>query len=349
LASGEATAFINGLGRDHIDALELGNEPELYDGFAWYRLPDGQKVLGRPKTWNYSAFASDFGRIARAIPSNVPLAGPSIGSAAWSPNLPAFLRSEPRTAIATLHRYPLKRCRASTHHTVGELLSTSSSAGLADSVARYAAIAHSHHIPLRIDEMNSISCGGQPGLSDSYASALWAVDALYEMARVGVDGVNIHTTPGATNELFYFHHIGRWRGAVRPIYYGLLMFAQAAPAGSRIQNVTGQVPPAARVWATKGTDGTVRIVLINDGSQAHTVRLKTTGTPANARAVLEQLRAPSATALTDVTLGGQSFGVRTTTGLLAGQPKTPALTPRSGLYTVSLPPWSAALVTVGHS
>jgi hypothetical protein len=347
LASGEASAFVGGLGSDHIDAVELGNEPELYDAFAWYRLPNGQKVLGRPKSWNYSAFASDFGRIAGALPRDVPLAAPSIGSAAWSPNLGRFLRSQPRTAVATLHRYPLKRCTASTHLTVGQLLSTSSTAGLAHGVARYVMTAHSHRIPLRIDEMNSISCGGQHGLSDSYASALWAVDALYEMARVGVDGVNIHTGPNLTNELFYFRDIGQWRGAVRPIYFGLLMFAQAAPAGSQIQHITGTVPAALRVWATKAPDGTIRTVLINDGSAAHTVRLRTTGTGSSARATLEQLRAPGATALGGVTLGGQSFGVRTTTGLLVGRQNTPTLAPQHGFYTVTLPPWSAALVTVG--
>jgi len=348
LAAGEAQVYITGFGLDHIYALELGNEPELYDGFPWYEL-NGHKVLGRPKTWNYSAFESDFGQIARALPRSAPLAAPSIGSPEWSANLGAFLKSEPRTAIATLHRYPLKRCRASNHLTVGQLLSTSSTTGLANAVIPYVRTAQSHHIPLRIDEMNSISCGGQPGLSDSYASALWAADALYEMARVGVDGVNIHTGPNLTNALFYVNHFGRgWRGAVRPVYYGLLMFAQAAPAGSQIQQVAGKIPAALRVWATRATDGTVRVVLINNGQSVQTVKLKTMGTQANEQAVLEQLRAPSATALSGITLGGQSFGALTTTGLLDGPQNTPALTPQGGFYTVTLPPWSAALVTVAH-
>jgi hypothetical protein len=57
--------------------------------------------------------------------------------------------------------------------------------GLANSVARYVGTAHSHSVPLRIDEMNAISCGGVRGVSYPFASALWAVDALFEMARVG--------------------------------------------------------------------------------------------------------------------------------------------------------------------
>ena len=347
LAAGEAKALTSGLGLAQIDALELGNEPELYSGFAWYRLPNGRKVPGRPKSWNYSAFASDFASIARALPHNVPLAAPSVGSPKWSPNLGAFLRSQRRTAIATLHRYPLKRCSASTQLTAGQLLSSASSAGLADGLIRYAATAHSHRIPLRIDEMNSISCGGQRGLSDSYATALWALDALYQMARVGVDGVNIHTAPNRVNELFYFDRLSSgWRAAVRPIYYGLLMFAQAAPAGSRILNVAGRIPTALRAWATRASDGTVRVVLINDGSASRKVRLRATGTPAGAQAMLEQLRAPSLTALRGVTLGGQSFGAQTSTGLLAGRQDNSTLTPSNGFYTVTLPPASAALVTV---
>jgi hypothetical protein len=349
LAAGDAQAYINGLGRDHVDAIELGNEPELYSAFAWYKLPNGQKVYGRPpSSWDYPAFASNFASIARALPRGVPLAAPSIGGPAWRPKLGSFLRTQtnPRPAIATIHAYPLKRCRSSTHHTAGELLSTTSSAGLANSLAGFAATAHAHGIPLRIDEINSISCGGQPGLSDSFASSLWALDALYELARVGIDGVNIHTVPNATNEPFYFNHLGGgWRGAVRPLYYGMLMFAHAAPAGARIVRVSGQTLAALRVWSTRATDGTVRTVLINDGSAAHTVRIRAPGTR-GAPAVLEQLRAPRLTALSGITIGGQSFGVRTTTGVLAGRPNAPTVRPVAGTYTVSLPPASATLLTV---
>jgi hypothetical protein len=77
---------------------------------------------------------------------------------------------------------------------------------LADGVARYVKLAHSHGLLLRIDEMNSLSCGADNRISDAFVSALWAVDALFEMARVGVDGVNIFSNPGASGP-------GRERGA----------------------------------------------------------------------------------------------------------------------------------------
>jgi hypothetical protein len=59
---------------------------------------------------------------------------------------------------------------------------------------------------------------------------------------------------------------------------------------------------------------------------------------------LEWLRAPSATATSGVTLGGQTFGAETTTGQLPA----PALqtTPQLlGSYSIDVPPVSAVLLT----
>jgi hypothetical protein len=329
-----------------VYALELGNEPELYTAFPWYTAPSGKKVFGRSSGWSYSAYARDFGSIVRSLP-RVPLAGPSIGSATWSPFLGSFLRSEPRVSVATLHRYPLKRCTSATHLTVGELLSPTSSAGLAATVTRYVSTARAHHIPLRVDEMNSISCGGQRGLSDTYTTSLWALDALYEMARVGVNGVNIHTAPNAVNEMFRFQHTrSGWTGSVRPIYYGLLAFAQAAPAGSRIQSVSGTVPSSVRVWATRAIDGSVRVVLINDAARGQTIKFRAPRAPGSSASVAF-LRAPSVTAQTGITLGGQSFGAPTTTGQLTGTPSLSTVKSAGGRYRVSVPGWSAAILTIG--
>ena len=81
----------------------------------------------------------------------------------------------------------------------------------------------------------------------------------------GVDGVNLHTLPGAAYQLFQFsHRDGRWRGAVAPVYYGLQLFAQAAPVGSRLLGVRG-APHSTRlsVWATRASDHAARLVLID--------------------------------------------------------------------------------------
>ncbi len=37
----------------------------------------------------------------------------------------------------------------------------------------------------RVDEMNAITCAGTPGVSDTFASALWVLNALFAMDRAG--------------------------------------------------------------------------------------------------------------------------------------------------------------------
>src|SRR6516165_4655134 len=163
------------------------------------------------------------------------------------------------------------------------------------------------------------------------------------MARVGVDGVNIHTYPGATYQLFTFSRSRHgWTASVAPEYYGLDMFAQAAPAGARLVATTTTNAQGITVWATRGRLGRTRVLLINESPDRRTVALSSaSGRPAT----LELLSAPSLTSTTGVTLGGQSFGNRTATGRLAGRSHVAELSATGGRYVFTLPAESAALVT----
>jgi hypothetical protein len=190
--------------------------------------------------------------------------------------------------------------------------------------------------------MNSVSCGNEPQVGFSFASALWALDALFAMARVGVDGVNMHTYPGSTSGLFNLtRRESVWQASVEPEYYGLMMFAQAAPPGSRLLRVSGA--GALRAWATRARDGQIRLVLINpSASTGETIAVDV---PAGAAAAtLERLQAPSLSAQSGVTLGGQSFGADTESGELSPRPSS--ISPRGGRYVVTVPAASAALLTL---
>jgi len=123
------------------------------------------------------------------------------------------------------------------------------------------------------------------------------------------------------------------------------LFAQAAPAGSRLLTVlqprgAGQF----RAYATRAPDETVRIVVIDDGDRARKLTVRTPG--ATGTGALELLTAPSLRAKSNVTLGGQSFGTTTTTGLLAAAQKTYAVSPSKHEYAIKVPPASAALLTL---
>ena len=348
LAAFEARALIAAVGRSSVDALEIGNEPELYGSFRWYRAPNGIGFPGRPANYDLPSYITDYSNFAQALPA-VPLAGPATGSVSWMSQLQPFVTAVPRLGLVTAHRYPLNRCftpiTSSTYPTIRHLLTTASSAGLADTVAQDVVIAHAHGVPLRVDELNSVACEGKRGVSNTFASALWALDTLFQMAGVGVDGVNIHTLPGSEYQPFELTHANTgWHGRVEPEYYGMLMFTEATPPGSKLLAVSGSPGGQIRTWATRAPDGRIRVVLINDYTRHPrdiAVRIGGMSRPA----ALSRLSAPSLAATSNVTIGGQSFGPKTSTGLLQGQPGQIAVVPVAGRYVVRLPPGSAAMLT----
>ncbi len=349
VASVEAKALLRGIGRGRVEALELGNEPELYGLFTW----GVSSTTGRPHGYGFADFDSDFTRIGGALPA-APLAGPSLAGGAsptngWFRDLGRFLSDQPKVAVATVHRYPLQLCYVSpdqpNYPTIPNLLAPTASRSLAATVAGPVKVAHAHHVPVRVDEMNTNSCGRAPAVTGSFASALWALDALFQMASVGADGVNIHTYPGAGTSLFGFRRVrGHWRGTVAPEYYGLQMFAQAAPAGSRLLRVTPTGIRQLDVWATRALDHSVRVVAINESSRVRVVTIRSASKAGPG--TLERLEAPSLSARQGVTLAGQSFGTSTSTGVLAGPLQTRTLALTGGGYVIRIPAGSAAMLTL---
>ncbi|HET9105126.1 MAG TPA: glycosyl hydrolase family 79 C-terminal domain-containing protein [Solirubrobacteraceae bacterium] len=344
VAGAEARAFVQRVGAGSIAALEIGNEAELYPAFNWYRTAAGVGVRGRPPGYGFSGMIGDFSRMAAVMP-RVALAGPSSGSAQWLPDLSSFLAREPRVRVATVHAYPLKHCSGSAPVTEDDLLSSTASDGLAATVEPWVVAAHRAGRPLRLDEMNAITCGGTRGISDTYGSALWALDTMFAMARAGVDGVNVHTVPGTINEILgpVFAH-GHWSVVVHPEFYGLMMFAQAVPPGSQLIGVGGTPPPGVKVWAVRAPDRSIRVVVINKLSRRAMTIPVSLGAGHGPATVL-RLQGRSLFATRAVTLGGQSFGAATTTGKL-GAPQLSSLAPSGGVYSISVPAASAALVTV---
>jgi hypothetical protein len=323
LAGAEAQAFLRAIGPGYVSAFEVGNEPDVYAVFPWYKDRHG-RVFARSAQYNLPAFIDQLTRWQAALP-DLPLAGPALAELPWLSGLPTLLADEPRLRVVTIHRYALQGClgnrNSPSYPSIANLLSDRSAEGLAGAIAPYVAAAHAQGVQFRVDELNSATlagCLGRTGVSNTFASALWMVDALFNLATIGVDGVNVHSLPGAGYELFTFRRTAAgWQAFVRPDYYGMLMFAQAFPAGARLLPVR-QAPGPVKVWATLGPDGHTRVTLINKDSRPHRVEVQLP--PSAAPAEIEWLRAPSASATSGVTLGGQSFGAETGTGLRVGSP-----------------------------
>ncbi len=345
IAAYEENELLSHVGSSTIDAFELGNEPELYSAFDWFKTASGKKVYGRPPGYDVPEYLADFSRIASALPK-APLAGPSSGSANWLADLGEFVTHEPDVGLLTIHAYPTKHCGPAADVTAADLFEPSSLQGLAGQIAGWAQTAAAHHLPLRVDEMNSVSCGGEKGLTDSFAPTLWALEMLPKLVAAGVVGVNFHTIPTSLQSLLTAVHssVG-WRVAVQPEYFGLLAFEQAAPTGSRLLQVSTPAASGVDAWAAQTPGGVVHVVVVNPTGTSQQVIVKVAGVAASASATVTRLRAASLAATTGVTLGGQTLSA--STGALTGSVVASTVKQSSGSFAVTAPAASATILTLG--
>jgi hypothetical protein len=189
----------------------------------------------------------------------------------------------------------------------------------------------------RVTELNSASCGGDAGVVDSFATALWAPDALFELMRAGVDGVNWHIRPWMLNAPFEVQ-----AGTIAPLpeLYGLVLFAEMVRPNARLMNVRIAAADGLhlKVWAVRSADRT-DVLVINKGPRAASVSLCCGSI--GRRVSAERLLAPSLSAQDDITLGGRTIG---SDGRWHGRSVTAVLRLNGGSYRIFAPGESAVLV-----
>jgi hypothetical protein len=356
IAGVEAEHLYRGLGRSRIAAWEIGNEPELYRSIPWYwvsgghRLPwyadRGTPLYARGPGYGPAQFLAQWRAWERLLPGRIPLAGPDFVFPSWLPSFAPLLTRHSRLRTIDVHAYPTLKCvtdpASPKFPSIAHLLALGASRDLLGSLSAYIGRAHADGGRFALDEVGPDSCGGTPGISDSMASALWEIDMLFAMDRAGVDAVDLHSLPGTVNALFDLaRHHGRWRARILPVYLGALLFAQGAPAGSRLLPASDGDQVLLRSWATLGADHAVRVTLIDDGGP----RLVTVHPPrghAPAHAQLEVLRAPGAGATSGFVLAGRREGT-TSSGEVGPLHEIP-LTRRHGAYRFRMRGASAAVL-----
>jgi hypothetical protein len=180
-AADEAFYVENILG-PRLIAFQLGNEPD-----AW-------RNRYRPSTWRYEDYWKEWSAARVAVLARVPnakFAGPDVS------NKMAYVtrfaedakRSDPDVILLTSHYYAMGPAGAK-GMTVDKLLSPDPKLERDLKIAMDAA--RSAAIPYRMSEGNSCWNGGEPGVSDTLASALWVVDMMLNFASFGCAGVNLH-------------------------------------------------------------------------------------------------------------------------------------------------------------
>lgn len=342
VAIGEIRSITAAVPKSSVIGLELGNEPDSYVSKklrpASYSFTD---YLAQLTIWNslvsqYSPFSA---------------VSPALASYPWISDYEKVLPSANAPSdLVSQHFYP-GEYRPDSPKSSDFLLNENNASAGPRRFASYAASVHAAGKKLRIGELNSLSNGGQPGLSDSFSSALWGLDIMFEFANAGIDGVNWQTGNSESYDLFQFS----WRNnsitrlndytlvQVYPLFYSIQLFLEATSVNGRLLPVSYESMGNVKIWALRGDDGLVRIVVINkELSKSGTIVLHADDL---VRGDVLRLRAPSVSSKTQVTLGEQTYD-GSTNGLMRGTRSTEGLQFSDGVASFNMPPFSAALLTI---
>ncbi len=286
-----------------LAGIEIGNESDAYARHGFRRQPWGP---GR-----YLAQVTAYRRAIDRLAPGIPLAGPDVsGSRSFQSWGPAEVRSQ-QPAMLTGHHYPLG-CHLVHTASIQRLLSPLIRAREGTSLTRYMQVASRAHIPLRVDEANTVSCGGVAGISDTFAAALWATSYIAHTMTVGVAGINLEGNPARCTGYSVVCASSPARLAagqlqVQPEWYALLL--ARALVGDRPLRTSIRGPAGTNITSTAllAPDGTMRLVLVDEeppGSPAASVHVRVGAGYRTANAIA--LTAPSPQALSGASLGGSS-------------------------------------------
>ncbi len=341
--------------RSLVFALEPGNEPDLFN-----RTPY------RPRTYSPADLVPEFLAYVRAFQADpvargYPLVGPAM-CCPWRtvPDLTVFLDGVGPSNLKwlTVHNYSATVCEGRTL-SIARLLSPELMDGFAAEARPLAALARERGLPIAMAETNSASCGGMPGVSNAFASALWGLDFSFVLAREGFAAVSFHTSyrpsgGSSYNPVDTYGQAGadgrmRYRNVAEPLYYAMYLFARNASGGrllpASVESAAGAGGAAnVRAYAVTGCAGcAVKVFVLNkDSSAAGPVRVRLAGRAGAATLLL--LSAPSLGALApEVRLGGRQFDAA---GAIAAPRTTPVRPDAAGDYAFDLPNAAIALLTV---
>ena len=337
-AAREVAAAHHALG-PYLAAVEIGNEPNAYGSHGFRELP-----------WiaqGYEEEVSSYREAIDALTPGVPIAGPDVSGSGVFPEWGEEEALSQKPALLTGHHYPLG-CAQTPAPSIETLLSAATREREAQSLTTYMSVASSYRIPFRLDEVNSVSCGGVAGISDTFASTLWAIGYITQTMAAGTAGINLEGNPtncSGYTPLCAPDSAALASGSLRaqPDWYALLL--TSALVGDRPLSTTiieGSPNLVAASFA--GPDHTLKVVLADDeqpGASPLAVRLNV-GVGEGSGRIL-RLTAPTQSAIGGVLLGGRAVAAN---GSWSTSMPTESVSARTGILALELSPDSAALLTV---
>jgi hypothetical protein len=222
-------------------------------------------------------------------------------------------------------------------------------------------VADAHKLVYRMSEGNSCYRGGKPGMSNAFASSLWAADYLLTLASLGCAGVNLHGgdsrflsaglgdhNPGlevvgnskqsAPNG--FYTPIATEQGEIaeaRPVYYGMLLAQEFAGATMLALEAVQSQPELLGAYAAE-KNGKIMVALVNKASFGDRDVVITADKPFH-RAALSRLTGPGLDATHGIEFGGTAVGSDGTWSI-----RNEFLPVRNGALHVTVPAASGALI-----
>jgi Glycosyl hydrolase family 79 C-terminal beta domain len=328
VAANEALYVHNSL-QNSLYALQSGNEPDVFN------------LKLRKPTYSFQNFLQEWNTYFSAVKakiSNERFAGPDVDpfNPSWLSSFAASEHSNIRLIDGHYYNTGPATDANITYHTI-----LGPNTKLNGYLLQLSNISSKYHLPYRITECNSVWAGGKAGVSDVFASSLWALDYMWNVAENKGQGVNFH----GGGPRFVYTPIASENGTytARPEYYAMLAFKYGSTGGSIIPATIAD-PRASNnctVYACANADNTYSITLINKEEAknfAFTIQLNKIASTIK----IARLRAPSVTSKKYITFAGSTVNADGT--FTASTNKTYPVNKNSFVVTVLA--GSAAVVTV---
>lgn len=307
---------------DQLLFFQIGNEPDFY----------GDSVnRTRPSTWDFNDYIKEWTACADAISQRVPNAkfgGPDVGASSdWIKQfIPAAEKNLGNRVVAVTGHYYASGPPDNPNVTIANLLRNNPKIG--QEAKMISDLAAKSHLYYRMTEGNSCYRGGKPGMSDTFASALWGGDYMLTLAAAGCGGVNLHggsrnilkaalgnhlpgekeENAGSDSKGSYYTPIAgevNYGFTARPIFYGMMLANQFA--GTEMKNVDLQAGSInATAYAGKAKNGW-RIAIFNKDASNDLDLMVELPEHANS-ADIWRLTGPVVDATKDVSLAGAVVG-----------------------------------------
>ncbi|KAJ7064929.1 glycoside hydrolase family 79 protein [Mycena amicta] len=311
---------------DNLLGVQVGNEPDLYTAHGH-----------RNGSYSPQNYANEFGELVNAIAANANISvrnnliGPSV-SGTWTPEMvwnTGFIQeyNDSLGALSVEH-YPTDNCfpiyGIGTYHDpqveFSDFLNHTSGVALCEPYLNSTAIAQQAGKPFIMFETNSASCGGFPGISDSFGAALWALDYGLQMAFSNFSGAMLHvggqnvfynpfTAPPTNQSKFYEWTIGA-------VYYSALISSEVfgKTNTSRIIDLLGNDANIyTPQYAIYENNALARVALFNyitdsTGASDYTATLTVSGGTVPSSVQVKYFLSDSVSTKTNITWAGQTLG-----------------------------------------